>query len=176
MRVIHLLALALGAALPLSGAAAQTNPLPAEPNPTPDPGLVGDTVTVGIAAAWLPDYEGSDDYRLVPGPAAIGSVRNLSFQVLGNRASIDLIPNAAGPTWDFQAGPIGVVNFNRSSRNQIDDPRVKALPERGTAIELAAMSAWARPALRRPYDKLSASLSYRYDVAGVHSSGIWQPR
>ena len=26
-----------------------------------------------------------------------------------------------------------------------------------------------------PYDKLSASISYRRDVSGVHSSGVWTP-
>lgn len=176
MRVIHLLALALGATVPLAGAAAQTNPVPAEPNPTPDPALVGDTVTVGVAAAWLPDYEGSNDYRVVPGPAAIGSFRNFSFQVLGNRASIDLIPNQGGPTWDVQAGPVGVVNFNRSNRNQIDDVRVKALPERGTAIELGGYVGLGKTGVvTSPYDKLSVSLSYRHDVSGVHKSGIWTP-
>ena len=176
MRVIHLLALALGATVPLAGAAAQTNPVPAEPNPTPDPALVGDTVTVGVAAAWLPDYEGSNDYRVVPGPAAIGSFRNFSFQVLGNRASIDLIPNQGGPTWDVQAGPVGVVNFNRNNRNQIDDVRVKALPERGTAIELGGYVGLGKTGVvTSPYDKLSVSLSYRHDVSGVHKSGIWTP-
>lgn len=176
MRATYFLAALLGAAVPLAPAAGQTNPIPAEPNPGPDPALVGDTVTVGVAAAWLPDYEGSDDYRLVPGPAAIGSFRNLSFQVLGNRASIDLIPNPSGPAWDVQAGPVGVVNFNRTSRRQIDDPRVKALPERGTSIELGGYVGLGKTGVvTSPYDKLSVSLSYRHDVSGVHRSGIWTP-
>ena len=175
VRVIHLLAALLGVAVP-AVASAQTNPLPAEPNPEPDPALTGDTVTVGVAAAYLPDYEGSDDYRLVPGPAAIGSFRNLSFQVLGNRASIDLIPNPSGPSWDVQAGPVGVVNFSRSNRRPIDDVRVKALPERSTAIELGGYIGLGKTGVvTSPYDKLSASLSYRHDVSGVHRSGIWTP-
>lgn len=157
-------------------AAAQTVNAPAEPIPAPDPTLTGDTITVAVAGAYLPDYEGSDDYRLVPGPAAIGSFRNLSFQVLGNRASIDLIPNRPGPTWDVQAGPIGVINFNRSNLNAIDDVRVRALGKRGTAIELGGYAGIGKTGVvTSPYDKLSASISYRYDVNGVHKSGILTP-
>ncbi|MEH3045870.1 MAG: MipA/OmpV family protein [Sphingomonas adhaesiva] len=164
---------ALALAMPV---AAQTANAPAEPIAAPDPTLTGDTVTVAIAGAWLPDYEGSNDYRLVPGPAAIGSFRNLSFQVLGNRASIDLIPNRPGPTWDVQAGPIGVINFNRSNLNAIDDVRVRALGKRGTAIELGGYAGIGKTGvLTSPYDKLSASVSYRYDVNGVHKSGILTP-
>ncbi len=157
-------------------ALAQSASIPAEPNPTPDPMLVGDTATVAVAAAYLPDYEGSNDYRFVPGPAAIGSFHNFAFQILGNRASIDLIPNPSGPSWDLQAGPVGVINFNRTNNNAIDDRRVRALGERGTAIELGGYVGIGKTGvLTSPYDKLSASVSYRHDVNGVHDSGIWSP-
>ena len=179
VRVIHhALRLAAIAALPLAAAPAlaQSQSIPAEPNPTPDPGAVGDTVTVAIAGAYLPDYEGSNDYRLVPGPAAIGSFHNLSFSVIGNRASIDLLPNPTGPTWDVQLGPIGVVNFNRSNDKTIDDDRIKALGERKTAIELGGYVGLGKTGvITSPYDKLSASLSYRHDVSSVHKSGILTP-
>lgn len=179
MRVIlHAVRHAAAAALALAAvpALAQTSSVPAEPNPTPDPGAIGDTITVAVAGAYLPDYEGSDDYRLVPGPAAIGSFKGFSFSVLGNRASIDLLPNPSGPSWDIQAGPIGVVNFNRSNDKSIDDERIKALGERKTAIELGGYVGLGKTGvITSPYDKLSASLSYRHDVSNVHKSGIWTP-
>jgi MipA family protein len=168
--------LAGGGLLAAPAALAQAQSVPADPNPTPDPGVVGDTITVAVAGAYLPDYEGSNDYRLVPGPAAIGSFHNFSFTLLGNRASVDLIPNPSGPSWDVQAGPIGVVNFNRSNNKSIDDARVRALGERDTAIELGGYVGLGKTGvLTSPYDKLSASLSYRHDVSGVHRSGIWSP-
>ena len=139
-------------------------------------GIGGDSVTIGGAAAYVPDYEGSNHYRLVPGPAAIGSISGFAFSVLGNRASIDLIPNKPGPGIDFELGPIGVVNFNRTDHSSIADPRVAALPERGTAIELGGYIGIGKTGvITSPYDKLSVSLSYRHDVSGVHDSGIWQP-
>lgn len=143
---------------------------------TTDDDLNRDTITIGVAGAYLPDYEGSDDYRVVPGPAAIGSVSGFNFQLVGNRLSVDLIPNRPGPGWDFQLGPLGVVNFNRNSRKSIDDVRVKALPERDVAIELGGYVGVGKTGvITSPYDRLSVSVSYRHDVSDVHDSGIWQP-
>lgn len=178
MRTFSRLAVAASAAvlLPLLAPSAWAQSVPAESTPAPDPGIAGDTITVGVAGAYLPDYEGSDDYRLVPGPAAIGSFKSMSFQVLGNRASIDLIPNLPGPSWDLQLGPVGVINFNRTNRDSIDDDRVAALAERDTAIELGGYVGIGKTGvITSPYDKLSVSVSYRHDVSGVHDSGVLTP-
>ncbi|WP_267388625.1 MipA/OmpV family protein [Sphingomonas sp. GC_Shp_3] len=138
--------------------------------------LGGDNVTVGVAGAYLPDYEGSNDYRFTPAPAVIGQFKGFAFSLIGNRASIDLIPNRPGQTLDFQAGPIGVINFNRTSRKNIDDPRVRALGKIDTAIELGGYVGIGKTGIiTSPYDKLSVSVSYRHDVSNVHDSGIWQP-
>ncbi|MEO5865610.1 MAG: MipA/OmpV family protein [Sphingomonas sp.] len=136
----------------------------------------GDTNTVGVAAIYLPDYEGSNEYHFVPAPVALGSIHGFSYTLQGNRASIDLIPNGHGPVWDFQAGPVGVVNFNRSSIKSIEDPRVKALGKVGTAIELGGFVGIGKTGvITSPYDKLSVSVSYRHDVTSVYKGGIWQP-
>jgi outer membrane protein len=138
--------------------------------------LSRDTVTVGVAGALIPDYEGSSHDRLVPGPAAIGSVGGFNFSVIGNRASVDLIRDKPGPGIDIELGPIAVVNFNRTNSDSIDDPRVAALPERGTAIELGGYAGIGKTGvITSQYDKLSLSVSYRHDVSGVSDSGIWEP-
>ncbi len=168
------LTIAVASSLAAVPALAQTNPV--DPNGPPTPLVTGDTVTVAVAGAWLPDYEGSNDYSLTPGPAAIGTLGGISFQVLGNRASVDLIADAPTSRWDFQAGPVGLVNFNRTSRKGIDDPRVKALPTTSTALELGGYLGIGRTGLiTSDYDKLSVAVSYRYDVTGIHDSGVLQP-
>lgn len=135
-----------------------------------------DSITVGVAAAYLPDYEGSDDYRITPAPAAIGSVSGFSFQLIGNRLSVDIIPNRPGADWDLQLGPVGAVNLNRKSRKSIDDSHVKLLPERDAAIEVGGHVGIAKVGVfTSPYDRLSVSVSYRHDVSDVHDSGIWSP-
>lgn len=173
VRPLRLTVVALAASLAIP-AAAQTSPV--DPNGPPAPLITGDTVTVAAAGVWLPDYEGSNDYSLTPAPAAIGTIGGISFQVLGNRASVDLIADAPTSRWDFQAGPVGLVNFNRTSRKGIDDPRVKALPTTSTALELGGYLGIGRTGLiTSDYDKLSVAVSYRYDVTGIHDSGVIQP-
>lgn len=138
--------------------------------------LAGDSITIGVAAAYINDYEGSDDYRFTPAPGALASIGGYTITLIGNRASVDLIRNQPGPTWDLQAGPIGVVNFNRNNVNQIDDRRVRALGEVNTAIELGGFVGIGKTGvITSPYDKLSVSLSYRHDVNNAHDSAIWQP-
>lgn len=134
------------------------------------------SVTVGVAGALVPDYDGSDNYRLVPAPAAVGSVGGFSFSVIGNHASIDLIPDKPGPGIDFELGPVASLNFNRTDHKSIDDPRVAALPERKTAIELGGYVGIGKTGvITSQYDKLSVSLSYRHDVNGAYHSGVWTP-
>ncbi|MEG3176927.1 MipA/OmpV family protein [Sphingomonas sp. RB3P16] len=138
--------------------------------------LAKDNVTVGVAGAFLPDYDGSNDYRFVPAPAAIGSVGGFNFSVIGNRASVDLIPNRPGQKIDLQFGPIGVINFDRSSLKNIDDVRVRALGKRSTTLELGGYVGIGKTGIiTSPYDKLSVSVSYRKGVTGAHNSEIWQP-
>lgn len=136
----------------------------------------GDFAIVGVGAGILPNYEGSDDYGFSPVPAAIGQIDGFRFTFLGNRLSVDLIRDGYGPTLDLQAGPIAVVGFNRNSADAIDDPQVSLLDERNTAIELGGYVGIGKTGvLTSDYDRLSATLSYRYDVAGAHDSGILTP-
>ena len=143
--------------------------------PAADP-MIKETVTLGAGAVYLPDYEGSNDYRVTAAPFAFGTVKGFAFTLLGNRLSVDLVPNTPGPTWDFQAGPIAVLNLDRSSRKQIDDDRVKALGKRDTAIEVGGFVGIGKTGvITSDYDNLSVTLSYRHDVSGDHDSAIWQP-
>ncbi|SEN57003.1 Outer membrane scaffolding protein for murein synthesis, MipA/OmpV family [Sphingomonas gellani] len=165
-------------ALPAAAQVAETAPPDAGATATQvgTADMSGDSITVGLGAAYLPDYEGSDDYRFVPAPGAIGSFRGFNFTLAGNRLSVDLIPDGRGPTIDIQAGPIGVINFNRSSTKSIDDDRVKALGKVDTAVELGGYVGIGKTGvITSEYDRLSVSLSYRHDVSGTHKSGIWQP-
>jgi outer membrane protein len=155
-------------------AAAQEAPLPPAPPPTID--TDGDSITIGAGVAVLPDYEGSNDYRFVPAPGAIGTYKGFSFLLAGNRLSIDVIPNKPGPSFDFQFGPVAVVNFNRTSLKSIDDPRVRALGKLDTAIELGGYVGFGKTGvITSPYDKLSVSVSYRHDVTDTHDSYVLTP-
>ena len=146
----------------------------------PDAGALaeagGDSVTIGVGGVYLPDYEGSADYRFTAAPGAIGSIHGFNFTLAGNRASIDLIPDRSRSGIDFQLGPIGVVNFNRSSLKSIEVLRVRRLGELNTAIELGGYVGIGKTGvITSDYDRLSVSVSYRHDVNNAHDSGIIQP-
>jgi outer membrane scaffolding protein for murein synthesis (MipA/OmpV family) len=168
--------------MPLALAAAAVFVTPAAAQEASAPAQSGDfdfnrdTITVGAAGVYLSDYEGSNDYRFTAAPGAVGSIKGYGFVLAGNRISVDLIRDQPGPVWDLQAGPIGVVNFNRSSLKGIDDPRVRALGKVDTAIELGGYVGIGKTGvITSQYDQLSATVSYRHDVANAHDSGIWQP-
>ncbi|MBN8808764.1 MAG: MipA/OmpV family protein [Sphingomonas sp.] len=176
MRFRHLILFAAPFVAATPAFAQDTQPL------SPDTGAVataspnGDSVTIGAAAIYLPDYEGSNDYHLTSAPGAIGSIDGFNFTLAANRLSVDLIPNRPGPSWDFQAGPLAVLNINRSSLKGIADPRIRALGKRSMALELGGYVGIGKTGvITSEYDQLSFSISYRKGVTGAHSGGILSP-
>ena len=134
------------------------------------------TITLGLGAAYLPDYQGSNDYQFTPAPAGLAYIDGHTITWIGNRLSVDLIGARGNPGRDCQAGPVGVVNLDRTAPSRIDDPRVRALGKIGAAVELGGYVGIGKVGVvTSPYDRLSVALSYRHDVTGVHDSGIWQP-
>lgn len=172
MRALFSIAAACLFAAPAFAQDASPPPQPA----TPPDEFARETITVGAGVVTLPEYEGADSNNWTVAPAAIGSFSGIAFQVLGNRFSADLIPTDPGPVLDIQAGPLVVVNFNRTSTDNISNAQVRALGELDTAIEVGGYVGLGKTGiLTSPYDKLSVSLSYRTDVNGAHRSDSWQP-
>lgn len=173
-------------AAPLIASAALSLSVPAHAQDVPaadvsDAAAVGaqmgkNTITIGLGGAYLPDYQGSNDYQFTPAPAALAYINGHTITLIGNRLSVDLIGDRTNPGWDFQAGPVGVVNLDRTAPSRIDDVRVRALGKIGAAVELGGYVGIGKVGvITSPYDRLSVALSYRHDVTGVHDSGIWQP-
>ena len=70
------------------------------------------------AVRLVPDYEGSDDYRIIPAGAIRGKVSGISFTTRGTYLYVDVVPRArqgAASTPDRSSG----LRFN--SRRHIDD-------------------------------------------------------
>lgn len=169
---MRLIALALPLALILlpQSTAAQ------EPAPAMERDPAGDRLTIGIGVASVPDYDGSDDSRIVPAPGALGKIGGYKFQIIGNRASVDLLRDDPSSRWDFELGPVVSIGFNRAALRGIDDRRVRALGRLGYAVELGGYAAVTRQGLiTSDYDRLSLSLSYRHDVADGHGGGLLIP-
>ncbi len=162
--------LAVAACCASSPAFAQDVPATAE-LPTPAEIAGRDSFTVALGAGMTPDYEGSNDYRLIPAAAIRGKVGGISFSTRGLYLYVDVIPD--GEKFGFDVGPIVGARLNRTRK--IKDDVVDLLPERDTAIEVGGFAGVSFKGLTNPYDSLGLRLDVIHDVANAHESTIFSP-
>jgi len=161
---------ALLAACLASPAFAQDQPTAAG-MPSPEEVTNKDMVTVAVGAGIVPDYEGSDDYRIIPAGAIRGKLGGISFTTRGTYLFVDVIPGSAKV--NFDAGPI--VGLRLNNRHNIDDDVVKLLPKRKTAIEVGAFAGVSFHGLTNPYDSLGVRLDVLHDIGSAHQSTTFTP-
>lgn len=165
MRHVICAALAASVSSPLL---AQTQPTAM---PTPEEIAGKDMVTVAVGGAVVPDYEGSDDYRIIPAAAIRGKVSGISFTTRGSYLYVDVLPSSGKVSFD--AGPIVGARFN--SRRHISDPVVELLPRRKTAWEVGGFAGLSFHGVTNPYDSLSFRLDVLHDIGGAHKSTTFSP-
>ena len=131
-------------------------------------------MTIGLGVGYVPSYEGSDDYRIIPAGIVRGKVGGRSFYTRGLQLYLDLIPEPSGPGLDIAVGPVVGARLNRTSA--IKDVRVKALGKLDTAIEVGGFVGIGQTGvITSDYDNLSFRLSYVKDVGGAHKSHVITP-
>lgn len=134
------------------------------------------SLTVGVGAAVIPSYEGSDEYRVIPVPQLRGRVSDFAFWTRGPGLYFDAIPNRDDSGIDLQLGPVVSARFDRSSRKNIKDDAVRALGKRDVAIEVGGFVGLGKTGvLTSAYDNLSARVAITKDVAGAHESMVITP-
>lgn len=138
----------------------------------PDPNDRSNTFTIAAGGAFIPDYEGSNDYKFTPFGAIRGRVGGMSFFSRGTYLYLDVIPRPSGGV-DFDAGPI--VGIRRERTGHLKDNFVDALPNRKTAIEVGAFAGVTFHGLTNPYDALSLRLDVVHDIGKAHKSTIFTP-
>lgn len=139
--------------------------------PSPDEMSKRDTVTIGTGVAVIPDYEGSNDYRLIPVAAIQARLHGISFSTRGTYLYADLL--SAGSKVDFDLGPIAGARI--SDRRHVDDPIIKLLPHRKTAIEIGGFAGVSVHGLTNPYDTLGVRLDVVHDIGNAHKSTVFGP-
>lgn len=143
------------------------------PAAVPEP-IERNSLTIGAGAAYLPSYEGSDDYKIVPAIQARGEVAGHDFSLLGSTFLFDLIPHGRPGGVHLSLGPAASLDLNRTGG--IKDPQVKALGKLDTAIELGGYVGISKTGvITSPYDTLALTVSYLHDVSGVSHSWIVTP-
>jgi outer membrane scaffolding protein for murein synthesis (MipA/OmpV family) len=120
----------------------------------------------------IPDYEGSDDYRVIPAAAIRGQVSGISFTSRGAYLYVDLVPRSGGKV-DFNAGP--VAGFRLNKRRHIHDDVVELLPRTKTAIEAGGFVGASIHGLTNPYDTLAVRLDVLHDIGSAHKSTVVSP-
>ena len=151
----HLICAVLAATL-ASPALAQSEPAAAQ-LPSPEDIANRNSVTVGVGGAVVPDYEGSDDYRIIPAAAIRGKMSGISFSTRGTYLYVDVIPAGSGKV-EFDAGPIAGLRINK--RRHIKDDIVELLPKTKNAFEVGGFAGVSLHGLTNPYD----TLAFRLDV------------
>jgi outer membrane scaffolding protein for murein synthesis (MipA/OmpV family) len=134
---------------------------------------LGDMYTIGVGAGYIPDYEGSDDYRIIPAAAFRASVNGYSISTVGTSIQADVIRKQPGQKIKLDFGPIVGVRLNRTGK--VKDDLVDRLPELKTAFELGAFGGVTAYGLTNPYDSLTFKVSGRKDVGKAHRSTIITP-
>ena len=158
-----------------SPAAAQDAPPAGSPPPTPPPiEGGGNTFTIGLGGGIVPSYEGSDDYRIIPGGVLRGKVGGHNFFTRGLQFYFDLIPEKNGETIDLSIGPVAGLRLNRTS--SIKDAQVRALGELDEAYEVGGFVGIGKTGvITSAYDNLSFRVTYLKDVGGAHESSVITP-
>ncbi|MBH1998283.1 MAG: MipA/OmpV family protein [Sphingomonadaceae bacterium] len=134
------------------------------------------TLTIGVGAAAIPSYEGSDDYRVMPIVQARGKVHDFSFWTRGTALYVDAIPDPGGTGVDFEFGPVVNVRLDRTSRKNIKDDAVRLLGKRDTGIEVGGFVGLGKTGvITSDYDNLSARVAVTKDVGGAHKSYVVTP-
>ena len=165
---------ALGALLLSAPAVAQDAgaPAPAPPAAIEDG---GDRVTIGVGAAYLPDYDGSEDSQFSPAAIAVGRVGGIDFFTRGTQLYVDLAADRPGPGTNLELGVIGGVRLDRTGG--IENDQVDALGEIDTAYEVGAFVGVSRTGvITSDFDTLTARVGFVHDVSGTHRSFVVTPQ
>jgi outer membrane scaffolding protein for murein synthesis (MipA/OmpV family) len=163
----------LGIAASLAApAAAQSSTAPqASGLPSAEDVAKRDMFTIGVGGAFVPDYEGSDDYRIIPAAAIRAKISGISISTNGPYLTANLVPQSGKIGLD--AGPILGLRFD--SRRHSDDEIVKLMVKRKTAYEVGGFAGVSLHGLLDPYDTLSFHLDVLHDIGNAHRSTVFDP-
>lgn len=135
--------------------------------------LDGDYLTVGVGAAYVPTYRGSDDYAVSPVPLVKGKFKGIDINPRVGGVALDFIPDDRDSGIGFSLGPVASVSFNRARR--IKDPVVRAAGKLDTAIEAGVTAGVSAYKLLNDYDSLTLSADVKWDVAGAYKGMVVSP-
>lgn len=146
--------LAAGLAAGIARAAGGT----VELEPTADPAPRDRIVTVGLGAAVLPDYEGSEDYKLAPVPLfRLIDPAGWYVELVGTTLRANLMPRSP-----WKLGPMARY---RAERDDVENDRVDEMEKVDAAVELGGFVGFDR-------NNWNVRLEIVQDVADAHDGAL----
>ncbi len=133
----------------------------------------GDFLIVGGGAVLVPSYEGSDDLVVIPAAAVAGRLGGIGISARAAGLALDFIPKREGARLGFTLGPVVRYRSNRASR--IADPVVARLSKLPGVVEGGLVAGIDIKHVLNPYDSLSFSVDFRWDVSGKGGGQIISP-
>ncbi|GAB5470555.1 MAG: MipA/OmpV family protein [Rhodospirillales bacterium] len=119
-------------------------------------------VALGVGAA--PDYEGSDEYEVIPLPIARVRYGQIGVEIEGLGGRVDLSPFEG-----FGFGP--AINY-RFGRNNVDDPQISQLSDIDNSLEIGGFARFGQPVGLTSNDEAVLRLDVLADVINGHSGFV----
>lgn len=145
----------------------------ADPLMAADSVFSGDFLIVGGGAVLVPSYEGSDDMAVIPAAAIAGRLGGIGISARAAGLALDFIPQRKGERLGFTLGPVVRYRSNRAGR--IADPVVARLGKLSGVIEGGLVAGIDIKHVLNPYDSLSFSVDFRWDISGKGGGRIVSP-
>jgi len=131
---------------------------------------------ISVAGGILnsPDYNGSDERRLLPAFYIRGRYDGYSFSTRGTNLQVDLIRHRRGQKTDFKFGPILSLRADRTGGSK--DPQVEALGKKKLAVEAGFFTGVTHTGvITSDYDQIGFRLVALKDISGRHGSWAASP-
>lgn len=133
-----------------------------------------DYIAVAGGVLSSPDYNGSDDRRILPAFYVRGRYEGYSFSTRGTNFQVDLIRHRRGQKTDFKFGPI--ISLRADRTGSVKDPQVKALGKRKLAVEAGFFTGVTHTGvITSDYDQIGFRLVALKDISGRHGSWAASP-
>lgn len=168
-------------ALLLAPVAAMAMPASAQEAPMIDGNVIeggdsvfaGDYLIVGIGAAAIPSYDGSDDTAVIPAAGLMGRIGGIGISARAGGIALDLVQERSGARLALNLGP--VIRFRQNRSTHIADPVVEKLGKLDGVIEAGVSAGVSFRQVFNPTDSLSIGTDVRWDVSGKGSGVTVSP-
>ncbi len=147
---------------------------PSAPPPLEESSVfTGDFLIAGGGAVAAPDYEGSDNLRIIPAAAVAGKLGGIGINARAAGIALDLWPERKGHRVGFTIGPVLRYRTNRTGISA--DTVVAKLGKLRGVVEGGIVIGTDFKGVLNSHDSLSFGVDFRWDISGRGGGQIISP-